>query len=329
MSGLRTGHFLRRWGVSFASLSGGLATLFVFRRGLPHVGWIIGYLLLAWLLVILSALLRDAWQARGWKLPVRGADYAVQTLLHGVLLFILPAYYASTTLTSLNAIFLGLLVGLALLATFDPWFGALVQPRTWARHAFFFLALFGALNVALPLVRVPPFPSLVTSATVAVLALTPLIRRGWALSWSRALRVSLGAAVVAATVATLARWAIPPAPLALAGAAIAQGIADWEPIDRVIGPITAAQLREWGGLVAYTAIYAPAGLSQPVEHVWRLDGRPVTVVRLSPVLGGRREGFRTYSRKTGFPSNPAGRWSVDVVTTSGQLVGRLRFQVLP
>jgi hypothetical protein len=285
--------------------------------------------LLAWLLVILSALFRDAWHARGWTLPARGADYAVQTLLHGVLLFILPAYYASTTLTSLNALFFALLVALALLATVDPWFGALVQPRTWARHAFFLVAVFAALDVALPLVRVPPFPSLVASAVIAVLALTPLIRRGWALSWPRALRVTVGAAVVAATLAILGRWAIPPAPLALAGGAVARAIADWEPIDRVIGPVTAAQLREWGGLVAYTAIYAPAGLSQPVEHVWRRDGRAVSVIRLSPVHGGRREGFRTYSRKTSFPTDPAGRWSVDVVTTSGQLIGRLRFQVLP
>ena len=189
--------------------------------------------------------------------------------------------------------------------------------------------MFAALDVALPLVRVPPFPALVISATVAVLAFTPMIRQGWALSWARALRVTLGAAVVAATVATLARWAIPPAPLALASAAVARGIADWEPVDRVIGPITTGELREWGGLVAYTAIYAPAGLSQPVEHVWRLDGRAVAVIRLSPVRGGRREGFRTYSRKTGFPADPAGRWSVDVVTTAGQLIGRLSFEVRP
>jgi hypothetical protein len=312
-----------------ASLSAGLATLFVFRRGLPHVGWIIGYLLLAWLLVILLGLFREAWQARGWKLPVRGAEYAVQSLLHGLLLFILPAYYASTTLDSLNALFLGLLVGLALVATFDPWFVALVEPRAWARHAFFLVAVFASINVALPLVQVAPFPSLVTSATVAVLALTPLIRRGWALSWLRALRVTMAAAVVAATLATLVRWAIPPAPLALVGGGIARDIADWEPIDPVNGPVSAGALREWGGLVAYTAINAPAGLSQSVEHVWRLDGRAVNVIPLSPVRGGRRQGFRTYSRKIVFPADPAGRWSVDVVTTSGQLVGRLRFEVLP
>jgi hypothetical protein len=63
--------------------------------------------------------------------------------------------------------------------------------------------------------------------------------------------------------------------------------------------------------------------------VWRRDGRIINVVRLTPVQGGRREGFRTFSRKTAFPSDSVGRWSVDVTTESGQLIGRLRFRVVP
>ena len=35
--------FLTRWGISVASLASGVATLVVFRRGLPHVGWIVGF----------------------------------------------------------------------------------------------------------------------------------------------------------------------------------------------------------------------------------------------------------------------------------------------
>jgi len=58
-------------------------------------------------------------------------------------------------------------------------------------------------------------------------------------------------------------------------------------------------------------------------------GRVVETVGLSPVQGGRREGYRTYSRKTSFPESPEGRWSVDVMTASGQLIGRLRFRVVP
>src|SRR5205814_10492121 len=75
--------------------------------------------------------------------------------------------------------------------------------------------------------------------------------------------------------------------------------------------------------------YAPAGLSQRVRHVWRQNGKVGEVVELSPVRGRRREGLRTYSRKTAFPADPAGRWTVDVSTSAGQLVGRLSFRVTP
>ncbi|MGH7355330.1 MAG: DUF2914 domain-containing protein, partial [Candidatus Rokuibacteriota bacterium] len=39
-------------------------------------------------------------------------------------------------------------------------------------------------------------------------------------------------------------------------------------------------------------------------------------------------GFRTWSRKTSFPRDPVGRWTVDVVTDGGQLIGRLSFRVV-
>jgi hypothetical protein len=134
---------------------------------------------------------------------------------------------------------------------------------------------------------------------------------------------------MASFIVVLGRAFIPPAPLALASSAVARSMADWEPVDLVAGGLSAGELQRWGSLVAYTAIYAPAGLRQPIEHVWRLDGRAITVVRLSPVLGGRPGGFRTYSRKTSFPPDPIGHWSVDVMTSSGQLIGRLSFQVTP
>jgi len=53
------------------------------------------------------------------------------------------------------------------------------------------------------------------------------------------------------------------------------------------------------------------------------------VVLPTPVRGGRREGFRTYSRFTDLKPPVAGRYRVDVVTASGQLIGRLRFTVTP
>src|SRR5687767_13406438 len=162
--------WLKKWGVSLASLVGGVLTLFVFQRGLPHVSLIIGYVLLLWLLVAVLVQTREALQSSGKKtlrFVLTATDYTIQTLYHGVLLFLIPAYYAAATLTSVNAFFVALLVALALVATFDPLYQAIVHPRPWVSAIFFIVSLFGALNLALPLVRVPPIFALVLSAWMA------------------------------------------------------------------------------------------------------------------------------------------------------------------
>jgi len=318
--------FFRRWGISLASLVGGLLTLFVFRRGLPHVALIVGYLLMLWLLVAVLVQVRDTLETsekRSVRLVLTATEYTIQTLYHGVLLFLLPAYWASTTLASPNVVFLALLVGLALLATFDPWYRAIVHPRPWFGYVFFLISMFGALNLALPLVGVPPFWALLGAAWLAVVALTPPICRARRWRWSTGLGVTALVGLVAAGGAGLRPIVIPPAPLFIASKSLGWTVGTIDSLEPVAGAaIRVDELKE-RGLVAYTAIYAPAGLRQPVEHVWRLEGRIVNVVRLTPVEGGRREGYRTFSRKTAFPAQPVGRWSVDVMTASGQLIGRL------
>ena len=326
MSGALT--WARRWGVSTASFVGGLLTLFVFRRGLPHLGWIVGYLLLLWLVFAVLAEARQVLEARGHRLVVSAGDYTVQSLVHGLLLFVLPAYWASTTITSPNVLFLALLVALALLATFDPWYAGLVRPRPWLSHAVFAVTLFASLAVALPLVGIPPIGALVMSAGLAVMALAPAVRRAGERTWTAALGVTAGGAVAAMVAVVLARIAIPPAPISLAEATMARSVEDGEPRDAIATSITAAALRE-SGLVAYTAVYAPSGLRQPIRHVWWHGQRRVETVSLSPVFGGRQRGFRTYSRKTVFPDDVTGRWTVDVTTSTGQLIGRLGFLVTP
>jgi Family of unknown function (DUF5924)/Protein of unknown function (DUF2914) len=321
--------WLRRWGISLASLIGGLLTLFVFRRDLPNAAWIIGYVLLLWLVAAILAQARSALEARGHHRVVGAAHYAVQTLCHGILLFLLPAYWASTTVTSVNAVFLGVLLVFALVTTFDPWYRMLVQPYPWATAVFLLVSIFGALNVALPLVGMRPQGGLAASAFLAMLALTPTVRRTLGWPWMRSLGLMTLTALVGAWAASVGCAGIPPAPLSLGRGTMARAVMDGQPVGDFRRSISVAALRENGGLVAYTPIHAPVGLRQPVAHVWRLRGRVVDVVSLSPVRGGRREGFRTYSRKTGFPSDPVGRWSVDVVTESGQLIGRLRFRITP
>src|SRR2546426_11318630 len=97
--------WLSRWGVSFASLGGGLLTLLVFRRGLPNVGWIVGYLLLLWLLFAVFIEMRQALagsERKSRRLIVSAVGYTIQTLSHRLLPFVLPAFSAAPPPTPLN-----------------------------------------------------------------------------------------------------------------------------------------------------------------------------------------------------------------------------------
>jgi hypothetical protein len=322
--------WLRRWGISIASLGLGLATLFVFRRGLPHVGWIVGYLLLLWLVFAVLAEIRAPLEQRGQGFVVGAAEYTIQTLYHNLLLFVLPAYWASATPVSPNAPFVAGVAAGALVTSIDPLYGALARDHRWIQHAFLGFSLFAALNVALPLVGVRPGAALLGSAALAGLALAPAFRHRGSIGWSRALALAVTAAALAVVLVWAGRVLVPPAPLFLADKQVARDVQDLMPQDPVGDAVPAATVAAWGGgLAAYTAVHAPAGLREPIEHVWWKDGRVITRVPLSPVLGGRAQGFRTWSRKSDLGQPLAGAYAVDVRTASGQLIGRLSFQITP
>ena len=323
--------WLGGWPISIISLGLGLAALLVFRRGLPHVGWIVGYLLLLWLLFVLITQLRAPLLERGQRLVLTAAHYTIQTLYHNLLLFVLPAYYAAATLDSPNVVFPVLVAAGSLVTAIDPLYRRLVHRRPWLDHALLGFSIFAALNVALPLVGAQPILALLGSALVAALALAPAFRRDVAFGWLRAHALALAVAVLALALVWFGRGLVPPAPLFLARAVAARGVAELEPVEPVEhGVVAAATLLEWGELAAYTAVYAPAGVRQPIAHVWWRDGERLARVALpTPVMGGRRQGFRTFSRFTDLKSPVAGRYRVDVVTASGQLIGRLRFTVSP
>ena len=323
--------WLGGWPVSILSLTLGLGALFVFRRGLPHVAWIVGYLLLLWLLFVLITELRAPLLVRGRRLVLTAADYTIQTLYHNLLLFVLPAYYAAATLDSPHVIFPLLVAAGALITAIDPLYRRLVHPRRWLNHALLGFSFFAALNVALPLVGVRPILALEGSALLSALALAPAFHREGRLGWLRAHAMALIAAGVALLLLWSARGLVPPAPLFLARAVVAREVVDLEPVEAVDGGVlSSATVLEWGELAAYTAVYAPAGVRQAIRHVWWRDRRMLADVALpTPVMGGRMQGFRTYSRYTDPKPPVAGHYRVDVLTASDQLIGRLRFTVTP
>ena len=314
------------WGISAASLTLGIFTLIVFRRGADYFPWILGYLILLWVGGVVFARVRKALEVRNRHLIRVAFDFAIQNLHQDLLLFLLPIYYVSTTLSSRNVSFFVLLLTAAIITTIDPLYRATILRYPWTGHALFAFGLFASLNVGLPLIRMRSAWALVLSAVLSLLALTPAIRREFGLSWRNA---TLGAALVACLGATIL-WSvrdwIPPGPLRLSAATFARSVDNLEPVEP-IGRVSAADLQAWGELVCYTAVSAPAGLREPIYHLWRKDGIQVARVALSPILGGRPGGYRTYSKRSELGTDLAGHWTVDVLTVQGQLIGRVRLVV--
>jgi len=82
-------------------------------------------------------------------------------------------------------------------------------------------------------------------------------------------------------------------------------------------------------IYAYSAIFSPTSLNTTIVHQWQFYEPKIGWTNMGKVelqvRGGRGEGYRTYSVKTGIR---AGAWRVNVETPNGALLGRLRFNVV-
>lgn len=300
------------WGVGFLWLgSRSYATL---RVAVYYLGfiWISG-LLLPWLARLPA--LTPAWRERV-RLAV---NYLHRNFYQQMLFFVLPVYWRSATLRSGQVLWLGLLLLGAVLATLD-----VVYDRALSRHwfllsTFFSFTLFAVVGVMVPVLFHLP--------TLAALGLAALIAWGGFASFCwchsplppRQKRLSLaGGALVLLALVSLGRGWIPPAPLRLASATFGLGIDGGTLALR--DPLMVA-----GGarrLVVLTAIHAPSGLADRIRHRWLVGGRSVYVSPLYRVAGGRRQGYRLWTRATlPFRLSEGDLLQVRVETGAGQLVG--------
>jgi hypothetical protein len=128
--------------------------------------------------------------------------------------------------------------------------------------------------------------------------------------------------VVAGVVALLAgRGArfIPPAPLALGAATLAEDVVQRAPVG------AAHTFHAPDALWCHTAIRAPLGLRDRLFHVWLRDGAEVARIPLEVVGGVRADGFRTWSR---LRRPLEGTYRCRVETAVGQVVGEVHGAVL-
>ena len=82
-------------------------------------------------------------------------------------------------------------------------------------------------------------------------------------------------------------------------------------------------------IYVYTSIFSPTRLNTSVIHNWQHYDEAtrawVSTAQIElPIVGGRDDGYRTYSVKNA--SSP-GRWRVDVTSLEHKLIGRVSFTV--
>ncbi len=237
-----------------------------------------------------------------------------------VLFFVLPIYYASATPSSRNIVFVGLVGVSAILSTVDVIYDRHLSVSRSLTAMFFAFNLFTLVNVMLPVMwSVSNTWTTRVSALLAAMAFLTLCNP---FSQSKRLRTAFALLIAVMLVGSVERWRsfIPPAPLRLASAEFGTG---FQPESLRVEPAV-AQLAPGGALRLYglTAVKAPLGLKERVQHRWYKNGVLVWASPFYDMTGGREEGFRLWTACS-FDSIARGTaLRLDLVTEGGQLIGR-------
>lgn len=124
-------------------------------------------------------------------------------------------------------------------------------------------------------------------------------------------------AIEAATEARFATKNVSSEGISVIRSATCTGISKHEPVG------TAASFSlDVGRVYLYTQVEMPKTDTGLIQHVWKFNGKPISVVELK--VNGPT--FRTRSYKT-ITEKMAGEWTVDVVTESGDIIETVTFSV--
>lgn len=257
-------------------------------------------------------------------------SYLMKNLFQGMLFFLLPLYYKSASTDAKTIGIVYLLGGCAVLSTLDLVFDRVLLRFKLVASLFFAITLFGSMNVALiallPNMRV--VIALLVSGALAIVTFflfhVPLVQVRRPM-----VAATLAVMVVAGTVMFyVGRRAFPAVPLYVARGGVGLSLSAEGDLAVELKSLRTSAV---GDLYAVTDVWAP-GHGDALVHVWRKDGKPLAHVPVTGLSGKKEPGFiRLVSRLStaAMSTAPAGRYSVDVETVSGQAVGQVGVEIRP
>jgi uncharacterized protein DUF5924/DUF2914 family protein len=313
------------WLLPLSSFIAGWIGFVMVRRGADWARLVAMLALLGWPWLLIEPVVRRLLEQRRRRLGTFVVNFVSQSLQQELLFFSLPFVIGATQLDVGQIAFVGFVAAAALVSTIDPLYERWIAKRAARRLLFHAYCSWLAALVVLPMVLLVPLEQALplSLATVVVwLVLTfPLSWRSLR-TW-RARTAWLASVIVVPIVLWELRAQVPAAGLAVMRARITQSIDGLDP-----GPAVATVARSAldGGVIAFAVIRAPAGLTQTVIFEWHHNGDSEQIPE--KIHGGSASGWRAFSRKTVFPADPLGAWTVDLVTPQGQLLKRLRFEIV-
>lgn len=325
------------WLHSAYALGLGITVVAFAHKGFDHARWLAVSVGAAWLLVVLFFRVHGSGREQAHiagaaprvKLRFFAMTYALKNLYQGMLFFLLPFYWKSTTFGSQNTWFVVLLGTCALLSTLDIVFDRVVFRFRALGAVFHAVALFGCLNLVVPAL----FPdtrtlvSLLTATFVTVVGFWTIHVRASTFRDRRWIAAVIASIVLALGAAYEGREAVPPVPMYVSHGAVGPMVLSDGRLGMEVRNLHPSVIDK---LIAITDVVVPGGKGDRLYHVWRHDGHEVQrALEGTSRVDGPQGTIRLRSGLSGrqLPQNLVGSWSLDVETQDGQLVGRVAFTV--
>ncbi|HTM22936.1 MAG TPA: DUF5924 family protein [Kofleriaceae bacterium] len=334
------------WLHSCVGLSFGVGVMIYAKKGLEYADKVLALLAISWcvMFVALRFIVGPANRRPDEKLHRKGirlaTNYVIKNMYQQMFYFLVPLYANSATWSfhSFNWWLAPVLLVCAVLSTLDLVFDNFIMERRWIASILYGFALFGVLNLMLPLAfGMHHFLALVIAASatapaVALLNFSPRSVFGpEGLLWTCAASAALFCG------AWFGRDLVPPAPMQMVAGAVGHGtMGSQECVPARKAYIPADQL---DGLRCGSVVSEPGGVKDPIVHVWRHKGEEVfrAEIDTDPARGGMLHldpcGGEIVDRSilpaARIPADPLGDWDCRVETADGQLVGLMRFEIVP
>jgi hypothetical protein len=312
----------------WVSLGLGVVARILSHEGVDFAPRAVAILAVAWILpIVVSRWLRPAAEGKTEsKLhhALRTLSPTVTVLLYkNVLFFLVPIWFGSAHVSSVNIVVPVVLAAMALFTCFARQYREAVLDQPRIRVLWTAVVLFAALVPATAVVAfTPPRLSIIISALLASAmawaALAPTDRMFSRKGLASLAQVSLPATFLLGLAAPL----FPPVPVVCQDHGAGTGLAKRELVGR------AKQFpRGTSRIYAWFEVTLPKRHRQQVTFQWYHEGIPFGSPLHVTLIGGRKEGFRT---STNVATPAIGSWRVDLLTDeSSQLIGRTTFEVGP